>query len=307
MRQMAESTDWLIRKRVLLREENLGCGRAVSSAINWFFEEVDHGIIVEDDCLPHPSFFPFCETFLERHRHDAQVWSIAGTNLVPNAIRIPESHFFSKYSGIWGWATWRRAWESYRYQLSECPAEEWQAVIKAQSCNAIEEGYWEHILGLMLSGEIDTWDFQVQFSSWKASGLHLTSGRNLVENVGFREDATHTKSASPLTDRAITPNLPPYDKLPIERNEAVDRVVFGEKLRASRELVDWLFSQQRLTALTREISALKEHVRVLDKERESQEERAIHLETALARLKAELAERTGLRGALRALRSTNLS
>jgi len=301
MRALVEGADWVQRKRVLAREENLGCGRAVSSAISWFFEDVAAGIIVEDDCLPDPSFFTFCETMLERHATDAAVWSVAGTTLLPDCISVRASHYFSKYMGIWGWATWRRAWQSYDFDFSSRTPDEWRALVSGKSADAIERAYWLHLLDLMMEGKIDTWDFQVQFSSWKADGVHLTSSRNLVENLGFRPDATHTTQASPLTERMVEENLPPYDQVPLEPNHAIDRIVRAEKLRASRELVDWLFGPEREKELERQLETLRSRLAEAQAQRDGLRSEKQRLEGELAKLVSELSSRRGLRGALRAL------
>lgn len=303
MRSLVQHADWIPRKRTLIRETNLGCGVAVSEAISWFFDNQEKGIIIEDDCLPDPSFFAFCESMLDRHQEDSTVWSVAGTALIPNAVHPEETHFFSKFSGIWGWATWRRAWATYSYDFADLPPEGWREVVRRNSANVIEEAYWLHILDLMLSGKIDTWDFQVQFSAWKEGAVHVTSSHNLVTNLGFRPDATHTKTASPLTDRQVRPNPPPYDPVSPEANEALDRIVFGEKLGASRELAHWLFGPQRREALEHEVEQLRAQISALETENRSLQSTESSMRDEVQRLTVELGKRRGLRGALRALLS----
>lgn len=312
MKELIEAIDWAEEKIVLDRSENLGCGRAVSSAISWFFEHVDRGIIVEDDCLPDPTFFSFCEEMLERHADDARVWTVAGTALIPEGLVPEKPHFFSKYVGIWGWATWRRAWENYDYTLGGLSAGEWRDVVRARSSNAVEYRYWLHILDLMLEGKIDTWDFQVQFSAWKQDALHVTSSRNLVENLGFRGDATHTKGHSPLAERKSSPNPPPYEDLPLQANEALDRIVFAEKLQASTELAEWLFGESRerevvrqhtlqVEGLTSELAATLGKNEWLQQELLKEE---VQLQTQAQEaeaLKSELDGYYGISGALRCL------
>ncbi len=245
VRCLAEAIDWPCEKRWLIRDGNLGCGLAVSGAITWFFDQVDEGIILEDDCHPDPTFFEFSNSMLDRYRDDARVFLISGTSLLPSSIATTEPYFFSKYMGVWGWATWRRAWKTYDYSLSTQSADEWKRIIVAHNENAVERRYWLHILELMLEGKIDTWDFQVQFSAWKKNSLHVTSSRNLVENFGFRGDATHTRTPSPLAARHTIPNPAPYPDLPVVVDTILDRIVFGEKLHASLELAEWLFGGGR--------------------------------------------------------------
>ena len=264
MREIVDSIGWAEEKQLLIRDVNLGCGRAVSSAISWFFEHVERGIIVEDDCLPTPSFFQFCEEMLLRYAHDSNIWSVAGTSLIPGEVVPSKSHFFSKYSGIWGWATWRRAWDAYSYDLSCLTHSEWRQLVDQKSENAVERGYWNHILELMLKGDIDTWDFQVQFCSWRKESLHVTSSRNLVQNLGFRVDGTHTKEASVLGNRPVEENPPPYNDLSVEANESLDRIVFSEKLHASKELVEWLYGQSGLQGLSETAEQQKQYIQELE-------------------------------------------
>jgi len=309
MKALIDEIDWADEKVVLERSENLGCGRAVSSAISWFFEHVDHGIIVEDDCLPDPTFFAFCEEMLIRYENKQDVWSVAGTSLIPDHLKSSQSHFFSKYSGIWGWATWRRAWETYSYDLSCLNARDWSEVVDQECDNPVERRYWLHILEMMLKGQIDTWDFQVQFCSWRANAVHVTSSVNLVQNLGFRSDATHTINSSSLADRSVRGNLPPYAELPVIADKVMDRIVFGERLHASKELAEWLFGQNTLNNLfltaekqSNYIKELEDHmgkrasiISELESVRKIQAEEIVALEKKLGKYH-------GISGALRCIK-----
>ncbi len=302
MKRLIDGIDWADEKVVLRREENLGCGRAVSSAIDWFFQHVDRGIIVEDDCLPDPSFFSFCGEMLFRYADDPRVGTVSGTGLIPVEITPNESHFFSKYVGIWGWATWRRAWATYDYDLSSLSLEAWSDVVRARSENAVECRYWLHILDLMLKGGIDTWDFQVQFSAWRENALHVTSTKNLVENLGFRNDATHTRDHSPLAERTAKSNPPPYADLPVLANAPLDRIIFGEKLHASLALAEWLFGEARELEHSKQMAHLDGNLRdALSRIRQLSGE----IESLTAEIQkqgSELSSYYGLSGAIRCLR-----
>ena len=105
--------DWDCELKTLFRENNLGCKMAVSSGISWFFEEVEQGIILEDDCLPNESFFKFCETMLEKYKDDQSIWHIGANNFQDSIKRGDADYFFSMYSHIWGWASWRDRWQKY--------------------------------------------------------------------------------------------------------------------------------------------------------------------------------------------------
>lgn len=112
-RDIINEIDWPCQSYTLYRKENLGCKLAVSSAINWFFEREESGIILEDDCLPHPTFFKFCEIMLERYKDDTRVMHIGGSNFQEGMIRGDGDYYYSKWTPVWGWASWRRAWKNY--------------------------------------------------------------------------------------------------------------------------------------------------------------------------------------------------
>jgi len=113
--------DWDCQVKTLLREKNLGCGKAVSEAITWFFESEEMGIILEDDCLPDRSFFGFCEAMLARYEMKKSIMMISGTSYLFNEVDSRFSYFFSKYFPIWGWATWKDRWQKYDFELTNLP------------------------------------------------------------------------------------------------------------------------------------------------------------------------------------------
>lgn len=241
MRELVDSVDWAESKVLLIREENLGCGLAVSGALDWFFRQEEKGIIIEDDCLPDPTFFQFCEEMLIRYADNPNVWSVAGFSITPELTSALRSHFSSKYFKGWGWATWRRVWENYIFDMSSVSTVELEDVIARNCKDYVEQKYWFHMLQSMKNGRHDTWDFQFQYCSWKHDGLHITSAANLVSNLGFRSDATHTKSASSLADRQCFNNPPPYDDILLQIDEQMDRFWFIEQLHESNELVPYIF------------------------------------------------------------------
>jgi hypothetical protein len=302
MKSLIDAIDWADEKVVLERGRNLGCGLAVSSAISWFFQHVDRGVILEDDCLPDPTFFSFCGEMLKRYEGEPSVGTVSGTGLIPDSLAPANSHFFSKYVGIWGWATWRRWWNKYDYDLSTLSSGEWCNIVRSRSENAVECRYWLHILDLMLGGKIDTWDFQVQFSAWKENSLHVTSSRNLVENLGFRGDATHTREHSPLAERPAKSNPPPYEKLEVLADATLDRIVFGEKLHVSLALADWLFGEGREREHAKEVDRLAADL-LGARSQLGQAAAEISLQAAeIQATRSELAGYYGFSGALRCLR-----
>jgi hypothetical protein len=193
-----DGIDWDCEVKTLFRNENLGCGSAVSEAITWFFENVEQGIILEDDCLPHPSFFGYCEIVLERYKEDERVYGITGDNFQNGIVRGNSSYYFSRYFHIWGWASWRRAWIHYDYGLEQLEDFEKNKIITKIDKRKIFKSYWISIFEKTANKEIDTWDYQLQFSLWSSDGLIVTPNVNLISNIGFGEEATHTTGSSPL-------------------------------------------------------------------------------------------------------------
>ena len=194
-RDLVSSVDWECNLRTLIRDENLGCGRGVSSAITWFFENVDQGIILEDDIVPLPSFFEFCSTLLDRYRDDERVFAISGCNFVPpEALSHPNDPYrFSQVPHIWGWATWRRSWCQHQldiagWQKELPPSSLWSRAGRSLS-GAV---YWASTFELLARGKVDTWDGQLVLASMISGQLTATSNSNLIKNIGFGEDATHT-------------------------------------------------------------------------------------------------------------------
>ncbi len=194
-REVIELIDWPCEVNTLLREENLGCKRGVAGAITWFFQNELQGIILEDDCVPNMSFFPFCEELLNKYQNDTRIMHIAGTNHNPSFIRDPEySYFFSQIGHMWGWATWRRAWDLYDIQMKAFDEISSKGYFKDLYPNIFIRKYFQKKYINTYKGEIDTWDYQWEFTRLINSGLSIMPKRNLVENIGFGADATHTFS-----------------------------------------------------------------------------------------------------------------
>ncbi len=199
-RQIVEHIDWDCELKTLFRDTNLGCKIGVSSAIDWFFEHVEEGIILEDDTLPDADFFRFCSELLARYRHDNRVSSISGSNPFKDQIGISESYFFSKYNRIWGWATWRRAWRHYDVNISFWPELKKNKRHYAFFANPMERRFYEMIWDQCYHNQIDTWDYQWLLCRLAQSMLTAVSAENIVQNIGFGRDSTHTRSASNLSN-----------------------------------------------------------------------------------------------------------
>ncbi len=209
--------NWKCEVQVLLREENLGCKKAVSSAIDWFFSSVDKGIILEDDCLPSLSFFEFCTQLLTYYEHSDQVMHISGNNFQKENVAGNDSYYFSVYNHIWGWATWRRAWQAYDVHISEYDPEVMKRTLQRKS----EQKYWQECFTKVASGQVDTWDYQWTYAIWKGGGLCVLPSVNLVSNIGFGEGATHTTAKN-----STAANLP---------TQTIGRLVHPREIRVNRK------------------------------------------------------------------------
>lgn len=191
-RAVREGVDWDCDVKTLFRDTNLGCRRAVSSAITWFLSSVEEGIILEDDCLPDPTFFPFCAELLDRFRSDEKIFMVSGRNDLGRWKDQSASYFFT-IGNIWGWATWKRAWETFDPELKRFRDPAARAAMKVFRRKA--PGLAEEIdsgCKRVLRGEIDSWGYPWAFTRIALGGLGVVSTVNLVGNIGFDKDATHT-------------------------------------------------------------------------------------------------------------------
>lgn len=206
VRSIVECVDWDCEVLKNYSDVNLGCGLRPATGIDWVFKHVDKAIILEDDCLPHPSFFRFCEVLLDKYKDDEQVMHISGTNFLFNKSRIDKSYFFSRFPFCWGWATWRRAWNHYDYYLTKWPEvnedKEWLYFFGRDEKSA--QHYWETVFNnTYLTDKSHIWDFQWNLACWLQKGLSIVPNVNLVSNIGFGAEATHTQNATDMLKRVL--------------------------------------------------------------------------------------------------------
>ena len=227
-RKIATALDWPCELKTLFREKNLGSKLAVGSAINWFFEQEEQGIILEDDCLPHQDFFKFCEILLGHYRNDERVSMITGNNYQAGQWRGEASYYFSQYNLTWGWASWRRAWKYYDNDLIFWPTWKLSADWHNKFPDFFERKYWEKIFNRMFEDQIDTWDYPWHASVWRYGGLTITPNVNLVSNIGFGPNATNLKSTNSPLSRIATKALGEITHPEIiAQNKVADRFVFN--------------------------------------------------------------------------------
>lgn len=227
VRDIVSRIDWPCEVSRNYADENLGLKRRVSSGLDWVFAQEERAIVLEDDCVAHPDFFRFCTELLERYAQDERVAVITGNNFQHGRARGPGSYYFSQYNHCWGWATWRRAWRYFEGSLPFWPqwsrSPEWAMRLP----DAVERRYWAHIFAAVHAGTIDSWAYPWTASVWFRGGLTATPNVNLVGNIGFGADATHTTAEmSPLAampTAAIGALRHPSE---VVRDAAADRYTF---------------------------------------------------------------------------------
>jgi len=192
-----DGINWDCEFKTLFRDENLGCGMGVSSAIDWFFENVEEGIILEDDCLPDKSFFPFCENLLRIHRANERIMHISGNNFLNGKVKTQKPYYFSIYNHVWGWASWRDRWEKYKFSIEPYDPSALNPQYSAWKFKPREVDYWNDTFKrLVYDKSLDTWCYQWTYAIWKNNGVCILPATNLVMNIGFDQTATHTRVAS---------------------------------------------------------------------------------------------------------------
>lgn len=203
VRQIATRIDWDCEVKTLFREENLGCRVAVSKAISWFFDHEEEGIILEDDCLPHPTFFQYCHELLDYYRHDNRIMVISGTNFQFGRKRGDFSYYFSRFNHCWGWATWRRAWKCYDSNMSAWAYIRDNDYLSHILDNRKSVKNWTNYFDMTYSNKEDTWDRVWTLSCWCQNGLTILPQINLISNIGCGENSTHTKFVSKIANMKV--------------------------------------------------------------------------------------------------------
>jgi hypothetical protein len=193
-RMVLNMIDWDCEVKKFFRNKNLGCKYAVSGAIDWFFRNVEEGIILEDDCLPSQSFFWYCQELLKKYRTDERVMCISG-NCFFDKKRFNEfSYYFFSVPLVWGWATWKRAWGMYDVEMRGYKKFLEKGTIRDAFPNKMTEEYFKKIFDKTYDKKINTWDYQWSFACLSNNGLVCVPCENLISNIGFSEEATHTKN-----------------------------------------------------------------------------------------------------------------
>ena len=220
-RAVIDQMDWPCEVVKKYSEVNWGCGLGPSTGLNWVFTQTDRAIILEDDCLPHPSFFPYCDELLERFQADEQIMQIAGSNFQGGHRRGGHSYFFSRFKICWGWATWQRAWRHMDMAVRSWPEYRETTWLREHAGDPRAAQHWAEKFdgAYRAKGKVDYWDYQWLFSTWRQNGLCVMPNVNMISNIGFDEEATHTKWAESRWARLPLQEMP----FPLQHPPAISR------------------------------------------------------------------------------------
>lgn len=225
--QILNGINWNCNLNTLFGENNLGPRKWISSTLDWFFENVEEGIILEHDCLPVKSFFYYCEELLYHYRKNHGIMHIGGSNFLFGRKKFWTSYYFSNYSNIWGWASWKRAWQ--KYDITMPGWEEFNSHKKINDFfkSKIEQDYWTHVFERAKNGQFNTWDYQWFYNIWNNGGISISPAVNLVSNIGFGKGAVNTNYSKTVVSNLARRELKNIrHSYRIKIDEEADRISF---------------------------------------------------------------------------------
>ena len=267
-REIVSGADWPCEVYTRYSDTNLGCKENIVRGLDWVFDQEDEAIILEDDCVPTSEFFGFCQEMLELYRNNPSVGTISGSNPEEiSSLTTNFSYWFSRYPKVWGWATWKRAWDKYEVDLSRFSRLDRRVLVSEKVSSLEARKYWESKFDSVASGRVDTWDYQLAFMHFKHSFVSVIPSVNLISNIGFGPDATHTVSqpADSLhitTGKLKSPLHGPSSAQPFEEyDELVVRNRFS--LSPIRRIIEGLYlvSPRKIQAFARNIIAYLSRIR----------------------------------------------
>ena len=212
VRSIIDTLDWDCEVSTNYSDINLGCKKRVSSGLDWVFEQVEEAIILEDDCLPHPTFFKFCEEMLKKYRDDKKIMAVCGNNPLGKWKSKIQSYHFSYYFNCWGWATWKRTWQLYDVEMKLWVNELIQKEIENYIGNKLEFLYYKRAFEDQFCNQVNSWGYPFSFLCLMKQGLVINPSVNLISNIGFGNNATHLKVTSKhiLSNRITYPAIYPF-------------------------------------------------------------------------------------------------
>lgn len=259
VRRLFENLDWECRVDRDFAETNMGSFPRNSTGLNWVFEQVEEAIILEDDCLPDLSFFPFCEELLDKYRDDCRVGLISGNNFLKQSVdQETPSYFFSSYATTWGWASWRRTWHQVDLSMPYWPEFRDSGELRQSVFSSSEAKYWQSIYDAILEQRMkNAWDYQLILACLKFNLLTIVPSVNLVSNVGYGPDGTHCMDESSTMHDAprgelVFPLVHPAD---VRRCGSVDYAIFRVRFQPSQPPF-WVLAKSKLLLRSKLIRTL---------------------------------------------------
>ena len=192
VKKIVENISWECKVVYRFREKNLGVGLSPADAVSWLLDHEESGIIIEDDCIASISFFIFCESMLKKYNYDDRIMSISGTNIC-DSVQYETDYVYTNFPLMWGWATWRRAWKMHDIKMLD-----WPNIKARRSFSKLPKDKWKfhpvyvEFFDKTYKSTKPNWDHQWIFALWKNRGLTVISSKNLVSNIGFSNNASHT-------------------------------------------------------------------------------------------------------------------
>jgi hypothetical protein len=246
--RIVSQVDWPCEVKTWYKTENVGCGRNISSALDWFFTEVEEGIILEDDTVPSDSFFPYCAEMLGQYRNDSRIMHIGGVNFQDGIKRGECDYYFSRYAFVWGWASWRRAWKEFDFDLNAFPEFLREKRIRKIFKNRVVQQYWEKIFDNYYRNpeKRTAWSYQWNFAIFNQTGITIIPNKNLISNIGYGPDATHTThddfmAGNPVFELEFPLQHPSEIKPDAEADHYFNQKVIKDVNRTIRDdFSDWL-------------------------------------------------------------------
>lgn len=247
-RKVVEVIDWPCEVHRLYRDENLGCGKGVSSAITWFFEHEEQGIIIEDDILPHIDFFKYCDEMLDRFKDDERIQEIGGHNAFYKGYSSDVSYYMSNFQIIWGWASWKRVWDTYIYDINRISRdlliEKLKNRVPPKTCE-----YFMCIYDRMSTDGIDTWDYQLYFNQILYNRYAIVPYVNMTRNIGFNSsDGAHIKGPNKYEEKHRDES--PY---PVIHPDPIQEDALADQIRIENS---FFYKQSFCKRIIRKISSL---------------------------------------------------
>jgi len=223
-RDIIETIDWECEVYKNYSDVNLGLKKRIESGLDWVFEKTEEAIILEDDCLPHPTFFQFCQELLHYYSKSEKIMMISGGNFFPQFRDVEYSYYFSAYYHVWGWASWRRAWKHFDSEMKDWLSFKDGNYLKNITGDEKSASYLKTILQEVYEGKINSWAYKWLYACWLQNGLSIVPSKNLISNIGDDWNATHSKRAADNSLNIPTEAIqfPLKHPVTIERNLEAD-------------------------------------------------------------------------------------